>query len=115
MPEPEWTRVKPSMKQKSIIDYIITDSQTLAESGNVSIDYTDTGCSDHFLVWMELGRIVKNKMKVKCVIRKWQLHRFENNELKLIYQNALKDEVHRFSESISSKVKCGMEGYNLVH
>ena len=25
--EPEWTRIRPSLKQKSIIDYIITDAQ----------------------------------------------------------------------------------------
>ena len=71
VPEPEWTRVRPSMKQKSIINYIITDSQTLATSGHVSIDYTDIGCSDNFKVWMELERIVKNKRKVMHVIRKW--------------------------------------------
>ena len=33
--EPEWTRVRPSLKQKSIIDYIITDAQLLEVSGNV--------------------------------------------------------------------------------
>ena len=27
--EPEWTRIRPSLKQKSIIDYIITDAQLL--------------------------------------------------------------------------------------
>ena len=32
-----------------------------------------------------------------------------------MYQNALKDEVHRFSESISSMVKCGMKGHDLMH
>ena len=81
----------------------------------MSIDYTDIGCSDHFLVWMELGRIVKSKRKVKRVIRKWRLDRFENDEIKLRYQNTLKDEVNRFSESISSMVKCGMKGHDLVH
>ena len=29
MPDPEWTRIWPSLKQKSIIDYIITDAQLL--------------------------------------------------------------------------------------
>ena len=33
--EPEWTRIRPSLKQKSIIDYIITDAQLLEVSGNV--------------------------------------------------------------------------------
>ena len=27
--EPEWTRVRPSLKQKSIIDYIVTDAQLM--------------------------------------------------------------------------------------
>ena len=49
MLEPEWTRVRASLKQKSIIDYIITDHQLMAVSGNVHVDNTDIGCSDHFL------------------------------------------------------------------
>ena len=68
MLEPEWTRVRPSLKQKSIIDYIITDPQLMAVSGNVRVDNTDIGCSDHFLVWMELGRTAKNFKKEKRVI-----------------------------------------------
>ena len=36
--EPKWTRVRPSLKQKSIIDYIITDAQLLEVSGNVHVD-----------------------------------------------------------------------------
>ena len=36
---PEWTRVKPSLKQKSIIDFIITDAQLLEVSGNVHVDH----------------------------------------------------------------------------
>ena len=46
---------RPSLKKKSIIDYIITDAQLLEVSGNVHVDRTDIGSSDHFLVWMELG------------------------------------------------------------
>ena len=39
--EPEWTRIRPGPKQKSIIDYIITDMQMLKKSGNcVSIQQT---------------------------------------------------------------------------
>ena len=45
MVEPEWTRVRPSLKQKSIIDYGITDAQLMAVSGNVHVDTTDIGCS----------------------------------------------------------------------
>ena len=61
MLEPEWTRVRPSLKQKSIIDYITTDPQLMAVSGNVHVDNTDIGCSDHFLVWMELGRTLRRR------------------------------------------------------
>ena len=46
--EPEWTRVRSSLKQKSIIDYIITDAQLLEVSGNVHVDGTDIGSSDNF-------------------------------------------------------------------
>ena len=63
MVEPEWTRVRPSLKQKFIIDYIITDPQLMAVSGNVHVDNTDIGCSGHLLVWMELGRTAKNFKK----------------------------------------------------
>ena len=31
----------------------------MAASGNVIVDSTDIGCSDHFLVWMEIGRVTK--------------------------------------------------------
>ena len=33
--EPEWTRIRPGLKQKSIIDYIITDKQMLKQSGKL--------------------------------------------------------------------------------
>ena len=59
--EPEWTRARPSLDQKSVIDYIITDAQLLRESGDVCIDSTDIGMSDHFLVWLELGRTARNR------------------------------------------------------
>ena len=80
MLEPEWTRVRPSLKQ------YIMDPQLLAVSGNVLVDNTDIGCSDHFLAWMELGRTAKNFKKEKCVIRRWCLERFEEDEVKLRYQ-----------------------------
>ena len=57
--EPQWTRARLSLKQKSVIDYIVTDSNLLQVSGSVQVDETDIGKSDHFLVWMELGRTVK--------------------------------------------------------
>ena len=52
-------------------------------SGYVHIDSTDIGCSDHYLVWMELRRTTKTTRKAKCVIRKWCLERFEDREVKL--------------------------------
>ena len=33
--EPQWTRARPSLKQKSIIAYIVTDSNLLQVSGSV--------------------------------------------------------------------------------
>ena len=75
--EPEWTRIRPSLKQKSIIDYIITDAQLLEVSGSLHVDGTDIGSADHLLVWMELSRASKTSKKRKCVIRRWRLDRFE--------------------------------------
>ena len=68
--EPEWTRVRPSLNQKSIID---SDAQLMKASGYVHVDSTDIGCSDHYPVWMELGRTTKTTRKAKHVIRKWRL------------------------------------------
>ena len=113
--EPEWTRIRPSLKQKSIIDYIITDAQLLEVSGNVHVDGTDIGSSDHLLVWMELGRASKTSKKRKRVIRRWRLDRFGDDEVKLSYQNALMAEVHEFSESTKSKIERGMKGQELVN
>ena len=42
--DPEWTRVRPSSEQKSIIDYIITDTQLMVASGEVHVESTDIGC-----------------------------------------------------------------------
>ena len=77
--EPEWTRVKLSLKQKSVIDHIITDALLMEVSGNVHVDGTDIGSSDHFLVWMELCRATKTSKKRK--------RRFGDDEVKLRYQN----------------------------
>ena len=108
-------QVRPSLKQKSIIDYVITDAQLMAVSGNVHVDTTDIGCSDHFLVWVELGRAAKNSKKGKRVIRRWRLDRFGDDEVKLRYQNGLRAQVHGFSESIKRKVEGGMKGHDLVN
>ena len=45
------------------------------------------GSSDHFLVWMELGRASKTSKRRKRVIRRWHLDIFEDVEVKLSYQN----------------------------
>ena len=109
--EPEWTRVRPSLQQKSIIDYVITDAQLMAVSGNVHVDTTDIGCSDHFLVWVELSRAAKNSKKGKHVIRRWRL----TDLVMMRYQNGLRAEVHGFSESTKRKVEGGMKGHGLVN
>ena len=110
--EPEWTRFRPSLKQKYIIDYIITHVQLLEVSGNVHVDGTDIGSLDHLLVWMKLGRVSKTSKKRKRVIRRWRLDRFGDDEVKLIYQNA---EVYECSESTKSKIERGMKGQELVN
>ena len=91
--KPKWTRIRPSLKQKSIIDYIITDAQLLEMTGNVHVDGTDIGSSDHFLVWMALGPASKTSKKRTRVIRRWRLDIFGDDEVKLSYQNALMAEV----------------------
>ena len=63
MSEPEWTRVRPSLNQRSVIDYVIADNQLMRESGVVQVDRTDIGASDHYLVWLELGRTTKHSRK----------------------------------------------------
>ena len=37
-------------------------------SGNVLVDSTGIGCSDHSVVWIELGRVTKRGKKVKRVL-----------------------------------------------
>ena len=71
-------------------------------------------CSDHFLVWTELGRLTKRSRKEKRVAKRWRLDRFTNGEVKVRYQEALKAEVHSFSESIKNKVQKGIKGHELV-
>ena len=57
--EPQWNRARHSLKQKFIIDYIVTDFNLLQVSGSAQVDTVDIGKSHHFLVWMELDRTVK--------------------------------------------------------
>ena len=112
--EPEWTRVRPSLNQKSVIDFIVANVQLMRESGEVNVDSTDIGVSDHFLVWLELGRVAKCCRKQKRTIRKWRLDRFAEDGVKGKYCQALRAEVESFSESIREKVVQGMRGRELV-
>ena len=102
--EPEWTRVRPSLHQKSVIDFIVTDVQLMRESGEVNVDSTDIGVSDHFLVWFELGGVAKCCKKQKRTIRKWRLDRFAEDGVKGKYCQALREEVESFSESIRKRL-----------
>ena len=112
--DPEWTRVRPSLKQRSIIDYIITDGDSRKASGDVHVDSSDIGCSDHFLVWMELGRACKLTKSRRRIIKKWCLDRFEVEDVRSNYQKALEKEVKGFSESIRQKMSKGLKGHALV-
>ena len=69
---------------------------------------TDIGCSDHFLVWMEFGKLANRSRKEKHIIKR-RLDRFTNEEVKVSYQEALKAEVNSFSESIKNKVQKGIK------
>ena len=82
--------------------------------GEVNVDSTDLGCSDHFLVWMELGRATQSAKREKRVIRKWRLERFDDAEVKHRYCSALKDEVSGFVESISRLEQSGYRGVEIV-
>ena len=85
--EPEWTCIRPGLKQKSIIDYIIiTDMQMLKNSGKLCVDRTDIGISDHFLLWLELGRLTKRHTKGKRVTKKWRLDKFYDKEIIIRYK-----------------------------
>ena len=41
--------------------------QLIRESGEVNVDSTDIGVSDHFFLWLELGRVAKCCRKQKCI------------------------------------------------
>ena len=113
--EPEWTRVRPSLKQNSIIDYIITDGDSRKASGDVLVDSSDIGCSDHFLVWMELGRACKLTKSRRRIIKKWCLDRFEVEDVRSKYQKALLEEKGKgVSESIRQIMSKGLKGHAWV-
>ena len=76
-----------------MIDFIVTDVQLMTESGDVQVNISDIGASDHFLVWLELGRITKCCTKQKRTIRKWRVDRFSDEGVRAKYSEALKAEV----------------------
>ena len=86
----------------------------MVASGEIHVESTDMGCLDHFLVWMELGRVAKCGKREKRIIRKWWLDRFDDEEVKRRYHNALKSEVSGFVECVSRKEHSGITGMELV-
>ena len=73
----------------------------------MQIDTTDIGASDHFLVWLQLGRVIKCFKKQKRTMRKWRLDRLADEGVRVKYKEALKAEVETFSERIREKVSEG--------
>ena len=61
-----------------------------------------------------MGRVTKIGKKVKRVLRRWRLERFDDVKVKVTYQKALQDEVLGFTESVTQKVESGMKGEPLV-
>jgi hypothetical protein len=61
--------------------------------------HEDVRCSDHYLVWIKLGRTTRTTRKAKHVIGKWCLERFEDKEITLKYQDDLQAEVSGLVES----------------
>ena len=49
----------------------------------------------------EIGRVTKRGKKVKRVLRRWRLERFDDVKVKVTYQKALQDEVLGFTECYS--------------
>ena len=69
--EPEGTRVRPTctLRQKSTIDYTITDEASRQGSGVVHIGTRNNGCSDHCSVWVELDRPCKLTKSHRRILR----------------------------------------------
>ena len=107
---PEFTVELTSLKQKSIIDYIVTDYNLLQVSGSVQVDTMDMEKSDHFLVWMELGRTVKTAKQQKRVIKKWDIEQFQDEEVRQKYEEVLSVEVDGFQERVLQWKTQGLRG-----
>ena len=70
----------------------------------------DIGKSDHFLVWMELGRTVKTTEQQKRVIKKWHIEWFQDEEVRQKYQEALSVEVDGFQGRVCQWKTQGLRG-----
>ena len=70
----------------------------------------DIGKSDHFLVWMELGRTVKTTEQQKRVIKKWRNEWFQDEEVRQKYQEALSVEVDGFQGRVRQWKTQGLRG-----
>ena len=60
-----------------------------------------------------IGRVTKRGKKVKRVLRRWRLERFDDVKVKVTYQKALQVRFG-FTESVTQKVESGMKGEPLV-
>ena len=78
------------------------------------VDSSNIGCSDHFLVWIELGRACKLTKSHRRIIKKWCLDRFEVEDVRSKYQKALEEEGKGFSETIRQIMSKGLKGHALV-
>ena len=86
----------------------------LKKSGKLCVDTTDIGISDHFLLWLELGRLTKRHTKGKRVIKKWRLDRFDDKEIVIRYKKALSIEEPNFIKEIRSIEESDIHGHALI-
>ena len=78
------------------------------------VDRTDIGISDHFLLWLELGRLTKRHTNGKRVIKKWRLDRFDDKEIVIRYKKALSIEEPNFITDIRSIEERDLHGHALI-
>ena len=80
----------------------------------MSIEQICIGISDHFLLWLELGRLTKRHTKFKRVIKKWRLDRFDDKEIVICYKKALSIEEPNFIKEIRSIEESDIHGHALI-
>ena len=71
MGEPEWSRVRPTLQQKSIINYSIIDESLMKASGDVQVVNMNISYSNHYLAyewnwnWVyRRGKFIKKRKSV---------------------------------------------------